>query len=49
MNTDKQAWANPLLTVHGTVASLTLDLKYKEFGGADDVIVAQQMILKDAS
>jgi len=45
----KQEWARPQLTVHGTVAAITLQFKYKEFGGADDVIVSQQQILQNAS
>lgn len=44
----KREWTTPKATRYGSVKELTQQIKNKEFGGADDVLINDQTILGDA-
>lgn len=46
---EKKAYTAPQLSVYGTVEQITLQIKNKEWGPSDDVLIQQQQLLHDAS
>ena len=49
MEKTKAQWSTPILTVYGDIATITQQMKHKSWGGGDDVLVADQSILSNAS
>jgi hypothetical protein len=49
MTSGKKMYATPQLVVLGTIEDLTQQIKSKQFGGGDDVLVNNQAILANLS
>ena len=46
--TEKKKWLSPTVIVHGKIEEITHQIKNKEFGPDDDVLISNQAILHDA-
>ena len=45
---EKKKWLAPTVIVHGKIEEITRQIKNKEFGPDDDVLISNQAILHDA-